>query len=74
MFFFFLNLCHHKHDFGYKIDIFLLPATENPHVRMIVVQLKGIWQKPWNNEILDFKAVLTLCKEEIKKYLNFCNK
>ena len=72
----FLNLCHHKHDFGMDAEwIFFATSHGKSPCDGIGGAVKRhtakrSLQRPLNNQILDYKAMLDLCREEMKS-INF---
>ena len=68
----FLNLCHHKHDFGIDAEwIFFATSHRKLSSDGFGCALKRhtamrSLQRPLNNQILDYQAMLSLCQEEMK--------
>ena len=67
----FLNLCHHKHDFGLEAEWIFFATSHGKSpcdaIGGIVKRhvTKRCLQRPLNNQILNYKDFLTICKTEI---------
>ena len=66
-----MDLCSHKHDFGISAEwVFFQQAIANLAVMALVEQLKRhaakrSLQSSLNNQILDYKAILDICENEM---------
>ena len=69
----FINLCHHKEDFGLDAEwvFFATSHGKSPCDAIGGVVKRHITkrslQRPLNNQILDYESMINLCREEIKE-------
>ena len=63
----FMNLCLHKQDFGLDAEWIFFATCDGIGGSVKHQAAKRSLQRPMNNQILDYQAMLNVCKEEMSK-------